>query len=204
VALVIWSSAIFAAWESYHKLIAGSATTHLGIGMSGAALGIVGNQAVARYKLRIGRRIRSATLIADARHSWLDALSSLGALIGLGVVAAGYPWGDAVAGFAVTLFICHVGVEVTRELVHHLMDGVDPADLEAARAAASHVDGIRAAAVRGRWMGRTLDLEIEAHLDERLTLTDADRINAALEQAVHAAVPAAARVHAHAHAAPAE
>jgi cation diffusion facilitator family transporter len=204
VALVIWASAIFAGWESYHKLLAGSATTHLGIGMAGAALGIAGNQAVARYKLRIGRRIRSATLIADAKHSRLDALSSLGALVGLGLVAAGYGWGDAIAGFAVTLFICHVGVEVTRELVHHLMDGVDPADLEAARTAASHVDGIQATVVRGRWMGRTLALEIETHLDEGLTLTDADRINATLEQAVHAAVPAAAHVHAHAHAAPVE
>jgi hypothetical protein len=46
-------------------------------------LGISGNQAVARYKLAVGRRINSATLIADARHSWLDALSSAGAMAGL-------------------------------------------------------------------------------------------------------------------------
>jgi len=48
---------------------------------------------VARYKLTTGRRIRSATLIADARHSWLDALSSAGALAGLAAVAAGQRWG---------------------------------------------------------------------------------------------------------------
>jgi divalent metal cation (Fe/Co/Zn/Cd) transporter len=45
-------------------------------------LGIVGNQVVARYKMVTGKRIGSATLIADARHSWLDALSSAGALAG--------------------------------------------------------------------------------------------------------------------------
>jgi divalent metal cation (Fe/Co/Zn/Cd) transporter len=39
-------------------------------------LGIAGNQVVARYKLTAGRRIGSATLVADTRHSWLDALSS--------------------------------------------------------------------------------------------------------------------------------
>jgi cation diffusion facilitator family transporter len=94
--------------------------------MVGAVLGVAGNQVVARYKARVGRRIQSATLQADARHSWLDALSSLGALIGLAVVALGYPVGDPIAGFAVTLFILHVGYEVTSELVHHLMDGVDP------------------------------------------------------------------------------
>ena len=57
--------------------------------MAGAALGIIGNQVVARYKLVVGRRIQSATLMADARHSWLDALSSLDALVGLALVALG-------------------------------------------------------------------------------------------------------------------
>ena len=48
--------------------------------MAGGVLGTVGNQVVARSKLTVWRRIQSATLIADARHSWLDALSSFGAL----------------------------------------------------------------------------------------------------------------------------
>src|SRR6202163_524911 len=56
------------------------------MGMAAAALGIAGNQAVAWYKRRIGKRIGSLTLIADARHSWLDAISSLGALTGLALV----------------------------------------------------------------------------------------------------------------------
>ncbi len=68
-------------------------------------IGIVGNQVVARYKGRVGRRIQSATLVADAQHSWLDALSSAGALLGLIGVAAGLPWADAVASLIVTLFI---------------------------------------------------------------------------------------------------
>ena len=70
----------------------------LALGMIGAVIGIVANQAVARYKLVTGRRIGSATLIADAKHSWLDALSSAGALAGLIAVALGQPWGDPVAG----------------------------------------------------------------------------------------------------------
>ena len=84
------------------------------------------NQIVARYKLVVGRRINSATLIADARHSWLDALSSAGALAGLTAVALGQPLGRPVAGLAVTAFICHVGYEVTGDVVHRLADGIDP------------------------------------------------------------------------------
>src|ERR1022692_4346665 len=75
IALVIWGSAVFAGLESYRKLIGNGQTTHIWIGMAGAALGIAGNQAVAWYKRRIGKRIGSLTLIADARHSWLDAIS---------------------------------------------------------------------------------------------------------------------------------
>ena len=125
--MVIWISAAFAGYESIRKLLDHGPTTHIGVGIAGAVLGIIGNQVVARYKLVIGRRINSATLIADARHSWLDALSSAGALAGLIAVAAGQPWGDPVAGLAVTVFICHVGYEVTSDVVHRLADGVDPA-----------------------------------------------------------------------------
>ena len=86
-------------------------------------LGIVGSQAVARCKMAAGRRISSATLIADARHSWLDALSSAGALAGLVSVALGQSWGDPVAGIAVTALICHVGCEVTAGVLGRLVAG---------------------------------------------------------------------------------
>jgi cation diffusion facilitator family transporter len=79
IAVVIWASAAFAGFESVRKLIEHGHTAHVSAGIAGAVVGIVGNQAVARYKLIVGRRISSATLIADARHSWLDALSSTGA-----------------------------------------------------------------------------------------------------------------------------
>jgi cation diffusion facilitator family transporter len=99
IALVIWASAAFAGYESIRKLIEHGHTSHVGAGIAGAALGIIGNQAVARYKMTVGRRIRSGTLIADARHSWLDALSSAGPLAGLAAVASGQSWGDPVAGW---------------------------------------------------------------------------------------------------------
>src|ERR1700677_25265 len=76
IAVVIWASAAFAGYESIRKLLDHGTTGHVALGIAGAALGIAGNQVVARYKLTVGRRIKSATLVADARHSWLDALSS--------------------------------------------------------------------------------------------------------------------------------
>ena len=172
--MVIWASAAFAGFESIRKLVNHGHTTHIAVGIAGAVLGIAGNQLVARYKLRVGKRINSATLIADAKHSWLDALSSAGALAGLVAVAFGLPWGDPVAGLAVTAFIGHVGYEVTKDVVHRLADGVDPDVITTAEAAAGSVPGVIHAHARARWTGRTLRVEIEGWVDPELPAKDAD------------------------------
>lgn len=188
VALVIWSSAVFAGFQSYEKLVSHAGTTHVFVGMAGAVIGILGNQLVARYKKLVGQRINSMTLMADARHSWLDAMSSGGALLGLILVAFGYPLGDPIAGFAVTLFIVHVGYEVTTDILEHLMDGIDPAQLEAAEIAARTVSGVRSASARGRWMGRSLVVEVEGELADRCSVQEADEIGHQVKHAVLDAV----------------
>jgi cation diffusion facilitator family transporter len=194
VAAVIWASAALAGWESYHKLVNHGTTNHLALGMAAAVMGIAANRVVAAYKGRVGTRIQSATLLADARHSWLDALSSLGALLGLVAVAFGAQWGDAVAGFAVTLFIVHVGWEVTGELVHHLMDGVDPQVITSAVAAARLVPDVIDAQARARWSGRTLTVDIDIWLDPTLALDDASHIADAVQLAAFSQIDAARTV----------
>jgi cation diffusion facilitator family transporter len=189
IAVVIWASAVFAGYESIRKLVDHGTTSHVGLGIAGAALGIAGNQVVARYKLMVGRRIKSATLVADARHSWLDALSSAGALAGLVAVSLGFRLGDPIAGMAVTLFICHVGYEVTKDVVHRLADGVDPAVITAAETAAGSVDGVIHAHARARWTGRTLRVEIEGWVDPDLTVTGADAIGQQIAHAIASQLP---------------
>jgi cation diffusion facilitator family transporter len=189
IAVVIWASAAFAGFESIRKLVEHGHTAHVGAGIAGAALGIIGNQVVARYKLVVGKRINSVTLVADARHSWLDALSSAGALAGLIAVALGQPWGDPVAGLAVTAFICHVGYEVTADVVHRLADGIDPAVITTAEAAAGSVPGVLHAHARARWTGRTLRVEIEGWVDPDLPARDADAIGRQVADAIARQLP---------------
>jgi cation diffusion facilitator family transporter len=189
VALVIWASAVFAGVVSVHKLTVHGRTTHVGFGMAAALVGVIGNQVVASYKRRVGRRIQSATLLADAQHSWLDALSSAGALAGLVAVAAGLRWADAIAGLLVTGFIIHVGYEVTRDLLQHLMDGVDPDLLAQAERAALDVPGVAHAHVRARWMGRSLFVEVEGFVPAGTTVEAGEMVGRAVESAVAAAVP---------------
>ena len=188
VAAVIFASAIFAGVQSYEKLIANAGTTSLGVGMAAAVIGMLGNLAVSRYKARVARQIHSVTMQAEANHSWLDTVSSFGALVGLIGVALGYRWADPIAGFAVTLFILHVFWEVTSEIVRHLMDGVEQEHIEAARQAAAGVPGLQGVCVRGRWMGRSLTLEVEGRLRGDTSLDEADDLGRAVEEAVRRAV----------------
>jgi cation diffusion facilitator family transporter len=176
VAVVIWASAAVAGAESINKLIHHGSTQHVGWGIAAAAVGILGNKLVARYKLIVGRKIQSATMIADARHSWLDALSSAGAMLGLIGVAVGWSWADAIAGLLVTGFICHVGWEVSSDIAHRLLDGVDPGVIATAEATAAHTEGVQHAHARARWTGRTLRVEVEGWVRASTTVADADRI----------------------------
>jgi cation diffusion facilitator family transporter len=174
VALVIWISGLVAGYESVLKLLNGAGTRNLALGIGAAAIGIAGNLLVSRYKHQIGVRIHSSSLIADARHSRLDALSSVGAMVGLFLVALGFPIGDPIAGLAVTVLIMHVGLEVTREVLHHLLDGIEPELVESIAAvarSAPKVDEVLQA--RGRWTGRVVRVELDLRLAEAATVVDA-------------------------------
>jgi len=189
VALAIWASAVFAGIVSVHKLTEHGRTSHLAFGMVAAGVGIVGNQIVARYKRKVGTRIHSMTLVADAKHSWLDAIASGGALLGLLAVALGAHWADGVAGLVVTLFIVHVGYEVTHEVVTHLMDAVDPDLVDRAETAALTVDGVEHVHVRARWSGRSLLFDVEGFIPAASTLDHAESLGREVERAVVGAIP---------------
>jgi cation diffusion facilitator family transporter len=189
VALVVWASAVFAAAVSIHKLTTHGTTSHLGYAMAAAVIGFVGNQVVARYKKRVGVRIQSATLLADARHSWLDAISSAGALLGVIGVALGFNWADGVAGLVITAFIVHVGWEITSDVLAHLLDGVDPEVLSASERAALSVPGVGHVHVRARWMGRTLVIDIEGFVASATTVGEAEALGRMVEERVLASVP---------------
>jgi divalent metal cation (Fe/Co/Zn/Cd) transporter len=81
-----------------------------------------------------------------------------------------------VAGLAVTAFICHVGYEVTKDVVRRLADGVDPDVITTAEAAAGSVPGVIHAHARARWTGRTLRVEIEGWVDPQVPAKDADAL----------------------------
>jgi divalent metal cation (Fe/Co/Zn/Cd) transporter len=99
-------------------------------------------------------------------------------------VALGFRLGDPVAGFAITLFVAHVGWEVTSDVVHKLMDGVDPGDVERARSAAEAAGGVAVPVVRGRWTGRSLRIELEAAFGPGRTVGEVETLADRMREAV--------------------
>ena len=68
------------------------------------------------------------------------------------------------------------------------MDGVEPELVESARKAAEGIPGIQAASVRGRWMGRSLIIEVEGSISPETSIADAQRLAPKVEMAIRHSV----------------
>lgn len=195
VVIAIWVSAVLAGLESLEKLRAHGQTTLPLLGLAAALTGVIGNQAVARYKLRVGREINSEALIADSRHAGTDALASAGAVAGLGGVAAGFPLADPVAGCAITALIVRIGLVATRDVVTHLLDRQDEAITGAVHSSVAQICGVRRARdVRTRWIGRRLAVRLVVELPEELTVREAHVVTTAVEASICDVLPQASDV----------
>jgi haloacid dehalogenase-like hydrolase/Cation efflux family len=107
-----------------------------------ALAGFAGNELAARYRIRTGRKIGSAALVADGLHARTDGLTSLAVLLGAGGVALGWDWADPVIGLVITVAILAVLRQAAREIYQRLMDAVDPALVDQAEAVVRATPGV--------------------------------------------------------------
>ncbi|GLZ07328.1 cation efflux system protein [Actinomadura sp. NBRC 104412] len=198
IVLTIAASAIAAGYTAVERLADPQPVGHL-LTVAGAALaGFVGNELVARYRIRVGRRIGSAALVADGLHARTDGLTSLAVLLGAGGVALGLPWADPVVGLLITLVILLVLRQAAREIWHRLMDAVDPALVDKAEATLAATPGVLdVGSVRLRWVGHRLRAECDVVIDPGTTLVEAHRVAVDAEHRLMHALPrlAGALVH---------
>jgi cation diffusion facilitator family transporter len=173
IAMITLSSGL-AAFEAIDRLIHPRAVSHLWAVACAAVVGFVGNEVVARYRIRVGRRIGSAALVADGLHARSDGFTSLAVLLGAGGVALGWRLADPVVGLLITVAILGVLRSTVRQVGARLMDAVDPGLVERARAAVSSVTGVGSVReLRIRWIGHTLRAEVDVTVDPALTVVEA-------------------------------
>lgn len=177
VVAMITMSAIIAGYEAIARLIHPQQIEHVGWVALAGLVGFIGNEWVALYRIRVGHRIGSAALIADGLHARTDGFTSLAVLCSAGGVALGFPLADPIVGLLITAAILAVLRTAARDVFHRLLDGVDPAMVDAAEQALAARPGVQAVrSVRMRWIGHRLHADAELDVDPALDLAQAHRI----------------------------
>lgn len=174
VIAMITLSSVFAAYEAINRLIHPRTITHLWVVAGAGLVGFIGNEVVAQYRIRVGRQIGSAALVADGLHARTDGFTSLAVLIGAAGVGLGLKWADPVVGLVITVAILGVLRSAVAQVGARLMDAVDPSLVDQATASVCSVSGIdEVRELRIRWIGHTLRAEVDATVDPQLTLAQA-------------------------------
>jgi cation diffusion facilitator family transporter len=190
VLLVMAASSIGAAWVAIDRLIHPRTITFLPAVAAAGIVGFLGNELVARYRIRVGRRIGSAALVADGLHARTDGFTSLAVVLGAIGVAAGFPLADPIVGLLITVAILGVLRSAAREVFSRLLDAVDPALVGQADDILAATPGVVAVRrLRIRWIGHTLHAEADITVAPALTVTEAHDVAHHAERHLVAQVP---------------
>ena len=177
IVVAIALSSIAAGYESVLRLLHPRTVHGLGAVAAAAMAGFAGNEAVASYRIGVGRRIGSAALVADGRHARTDGLTSLAVAAGAGGVALGWRQADPVVGLVITLAILAVLRTAGRDVYRRLMDAVSPELVAQAESVVAGVPGVEdVGEVRVRWIGHDLRAEVRLVVDADLSVVQAHDI----------------------------
>jgi len=161
VVMIILFSAIYAASESVARLIEPTAPSHLLATALAGLVGFVGNEWVAVYRIRSGKRIGSAALVADGYHARVDGFTSLAVVLGVAGVALGFELADPLVGIAISIVILRIVWQSLRAIGLRAMDGVEDGTIDAIAGCARGVAGVREVSdVRARWLGHVIRAEL--------------------------------------------
>jgi cation diffusion facilitator family transporter len=188
IVAMIALSAVIAAVEAGRRLINPVPVEHLGWVALAGLIGFIGNELVALYRIRVGRSIGSAALVADGLHARTDGFTSLAVLIGAAGVAAGFPLADPIVGLLITVAILGVLRTAVRDVYRRLMDAVEPELVDRGEAALRSVPGVTdVRALRMRWIGHALHAEADLDIAPTTTVSAAhDLAHEAEHHLIHA------------------
>jgi cation diffusion facilitator family transporter len=190
IVVMIMASAVLAAYEAIVRLMDPRDVDHVGWVIAAGIIGFAGNELVASYRIRVGRRIGSAALVADGLHARTDGLTSLAVVAGAIGSALGWQLADPIVGLAITVAILGIVRHAARDIYRRLMDAVDPSLVDEVEHVLGHVDGVeRVAPVRVRWLGHELLAEVAIDVSPSLSIVDAHAIAEAAEHVLLHEVP---------------
>lgn len=177
VLLTIFASAVVAGYESVQRLFHPQDVSHLWAVIAASIIGFLGNEGVAVFRLRVGREINSAALIADGHHARIDGWTSLSVLAGAVGVWLGFPLADPIVGLIITVAIFGIVVQSAKSIFTRMLDGTEPHVIDDIRRAAEHVPEVKEVTeVRARWLGHRLHAEVNIAVDPQMTIAEAHAV----------------------------
>ena len=177
IVAIILFSAIFAGYEAVNRLIHPQSIDFIPWVVAAGIIGFLGNEAVAVFRIRVGREINSAALIADGYHARTDGFTSLAVVFGAIGVWLGFPLADSIVGLLITIAIFGIVWQSSKAVFVRMLDGVDPAITDEIRHAAGHVGGVRQVLdVKARWLGHRLLADVAVRVPADMPVADADRL----------------------------
>ncbi|WP_336628749.1 MULTISPECIES: cation diffusion facilitator family transporter [unclassified Microbacterium] len=177
IVFVVALSAVIAGAEAIDRFIHPRHVEAPWLLVAAGLIGFAGNEAVAIYRIRVGRRIGSAALVADGVHARLDGFTSLSVVLGAIGVLLGFPLADPIIGLIIAISILVLLWSTLRSIGARLMDAIDPALVDRAeRALRQTPDIVDVDRVQLRWMGHRLTGSATIHVEET-TLAGAARIS---------------------------
>ena len=177
VVLTILISAVAAFAVSVQRLLHPQPVQHVWAIVAASIIGFLGNEFVAVFRIRVGKEINSAALIADGYHARMDGLTSLAVLFGAVGVALGFPLADPIVGLLITVAILRIVWASGQEVLTRVADGVDPEVVGEIENSLSNVPGVRKVAdVRVRWLGHRMRSEVALAVDPSLSVAEGHTI----------------------------
>ncbi|MBE7495552.1 MAG: cation transporter [Verrucomicrobiaceae bacterium] len=190
-ALIILA-ALFIIYESVRRWVLHLPPANLDEGLALTALTVVINALLGWHLVRTGKKAGSLILESNGKHVLTDVWTSLGALVGLGLVAlTGWHGWDAVCGLVMAANIIWTGYGLMCQSVGGLMDTADPqlnAALDAALRRETEKHGLRFHALRHRDAGEMHYVEVHLLFPDDVSLRDAHRTATQIEHAVQGSV----------------
>jgi len=177
VVLAILISGCVVSYESFQRLSSPYHVDYLWAVAVASVVGFLGNEAVARFRLKVGKEIGSAALVAEGHHARTDGLTSLGVLVGALGVWVGFPLADPLVGLLISAIVFKVVFETGKSVFTRLLDGVDAEVIDEIKQAANHVDGVQdITEVRVRWIGHRMLAEVNIAVRSDLTVEQGHEI----------------------------
>lgn len=192
LSVILLVTGLFIGYEAINLIITPKETTIPGVlAMIAAVVSIVSKEAMYWYTRFYAKRLDSGALMADAWHHRSDALSSVGALLGIAAARLGFPIFDPIASLVICLFIAKAAYDIFNDAIAKMVDHACSVELEQdiADCAAAQENVLGVDLIQTRVFGNKIYVDIEISADGSKTLLEGHEIAQAVHDAIESRFP---------------